>query len=190
MADACARLCVGATRDRILGCGLSWRNGASAGWSPDRNNTGDCRSARSHGWSARTDRFVGFILASRRAAIPALNVTTSDQSRILRRAARIVIIVGAVLMVFGSFGLASFATERPGTWLIRLTLDIGLVVLIAYVLREITVAWINRQLARENPLGTLAATATAPEMATASRLKTILPLVQRALQVAISRSPR
>jgi small-conductance mechanosensitive channel len=128
------------------------------------------------------DRFVGFFLESRRT-VESPDAIKGHQGTIVRRAARIVLVVGAVLIVLGSFGLASLATQRLGSWLIRLTLDIGLVVLIAYVLREFAVAWINRQLAGEASPGT--PTAAGIQAARASRLKTILPLVRRALQVAI-----
>jgi len=128
------------------------------------------------------DRFIGLILSNRRSlASPETGI--GGQSLILRRAARILIVVGAVLIVLGSFGLASLATEKFGARLIRLTIDIGLVVLIAYVLREFAFAWINRRLANEIPPGTSAATSV--DLVKASRLRTILPLVRRALQAAI-----
>jgi small-conductance mechanosensitive channel len=128
------------------------------------------------------DRFIGLILSTRRS-LASPETGTGRQSLILRRAARILIVVGAVLVVLGSFGLASMATEKFGSRLIRLTIDIGLVVLIAYVLREFAFAWINRRLAHEIPPGTSAATSV--ELVKASRLRTILPLVRRALQAAI-----
>jgi small-conductance mechanosensitive channel len=128
------------------------------------------------------DRLVGYFLKSRRT-VDSPAAVKGLQGTVVRRAARIVLFVGAILIVFSSLGLASLATERLGTRLIRLTLDIGLVVLIAYVLRELAVAWINRRLAGETPPGS--SPATHAEAAKASRLKTILPLVQRALQVAI-----
>jgi small-conductance mechanosensitive channel len=127
------------------------------------------------------DRIVGLLFESRSA--PGPESAIGHSRLVLRRAARIVLGIGAVLAVLGIFGLRSVLTQNIGAWLIRLTLNIGVVVLLAYVLRELTISWISRRLALESPPG--AVPAGGLDVIRASRLKTILPLVQRALQVTI-----
>ena len=126
---------------------------------------------------------LGLIFEARRTADSEAK-TVGVSEIVLRRAARIALVVGTVLLILGIFGLGSVATSSIGAWLIRLTLDIGLVILIAYVLRELAIAWISRRLAKEMPPGGTSANSSA-ELVQASRLKTILPLIQRALEVAI-----
>jgi small-conductance mechanosensitive channel len=105
------------------------------------------------------------------------------QDIVVRRAARILILFVAILIVLGMFGVAAAARQTFGSWLLELVFNIGAVVFIAYVLREITIAAITRKLAAE------AASEQKPEggldVAKASRLRTILPLLLRGLQIAI-----
>jgi small-conductance mechanosensitive channel len=85
--------------------------------------------------------------------------------------------------VLSVFGLTAAASQKLGSWLIRLVFNIGVVVLVAYVLREVTIAAINRRLAADS--GSLPGGHTGFDIAQATRLKTILPLVRRALLVTI-----
>jgi small-conductance mechanosensitive channel len=130
------------------------------------------------------DRLVGLAVQSRGSVNP-LDPTAppGHQNLVLRRAARIVIAVLAILAVLGIFGLAAAARQTFGGWLMELVFNIGVVVLIAYILRELTIAAINRRLAMERP--PTADNAAGLELVQASRLTTILPLVRRALQITI-----
>lgn len=127
------------------------------------------------------DRAAGLLFESRSRYNP--DGLGGHSRLVFRRATRIVLAIAAVLAVLGIFGLHSVLTRSIGAWLIQLTLNIGLVVLIAYVLRELTIAWISRRLAQESQPG--ATRAGSVDIIRASRLRTILPLVQRALQVTI-----
>jgi small-conductance mechanosensitive channel len=129
------------------------------------------------------DRFVGLAVRSRGSVNP-LDPTAppGHQNLVLRRAARIIIAVVAILAVLGMFGLTAAARQTFGGWLVELVFDIGVVVLIAYILRELTIAAINRRLAMERPP---TGDSAGLELMQASRLRTILPLVRRALQVTI-----
>ena len=129
------------------------------------------------------DRTLGLIFEARRTADSDAK-TVGVPEIVLRRAARIALVVGTVLLILGIFGLGSVATSSIGAWLIRLTFDIGLVILIAYVLRELAITWISRRLAKEMAPGGTSAKSSV-DLVQASRLKTILPLIQRALEVAI-----
>jgi small-conductance mechanosensitive channel len=129
------------------------------------------------------DRFVGLALHSRRSA-NLLDPTAAPghQNLVLRRAARIIILLVAILAVLGMFGVTAAARQTLGGWLVELVFNIGVVVLIAYVLRELAIAAINRRLAKE---GLPEGGGSGLDLVQASRLKTILPLVRRALQFAI-----
>jgi small-conductance mechanosensitive channel len=129
------------------------------------------------------DRLVGFLLARRNSA-NALDPTApkGHQNRVIRRAARILIVVLAVASVFNVFGLTGLAEEQFGGRLVKLVFDIGIVVLVAYVLWEVTLTAINRRLALETPAD---ADHDAGAGAPNSRLRTILPLLRRMMQAAI-----
>jgi small-conductance mechanosensitive channel len=106
------------------------------------------------------------------------------EARVSRRAARIVIAIVTLLILVRLFGvdLIAAANDTLGAWAARLILDIGLVVLVAYVLWELAVAAIDRKLAAEK------AEASAHgelQAAQASRLTTLLPLLRRTLQGVI-----
>jgi small-conductance mechanosensitive channel len=130
------------------------------------------------------DRFVGIAFASRRSG-PATDplAPAGRQSFVLRRALRITIVVAAILIVLTMFGVTAAARQTFGGWLVQLVLNVGVVVLVAYVLQEVTVAAINRRLAMDTTLKPKGDGGFEPLQA--SRLRTILPLVRRALQVAI-----
>ena len=72
---------------------------------------------------------------------------------VLRRVARLVVSVVAVLIVLNFLGvnLVAAATNSLGGWIARLVFNVGVTMLVAYVLWELAIAAINRKLAEETP---------------------------------------
>jgi moderate conductance mechanosensitive channel len=129
------------------------------------------------------DSLIGLFLSRREPAAPSATGTPRSANRVFRRAARIIILVVATLIVFHLLGVDLVAGARStlGTWVSRVVLDVGLVVLLAYVFWELAIATIDRKLAQETVLDAHGAI----DITKASRLSTLLPLFRRALQIAI-----
>ena len=69
------------------------------------------------------DRFVGIAIARYSPAAPLVPAgSPGHRSVVLRRVARIIILVGALVAVLSVFGLTATASEKLGSWLIELVL--------------------------------------------------------------------
>jgi moderate conductance mechanosensitive channel len=129
------------------------------------------------------DCLIGLLMSRRGRATADGSEAPRPQNRVFRRAARIVILVLAALLVLNllGFDLVANAKDRLGAWIAGLVFNVGVVVLVAYVFRELAIAAINRKLAEETPVDAHGAI----DLTKASRLATLLPLFRRALQIAI-----
>jgi small-conductance mechanosensitive channel len=131
------------------------------------------------------DGLIGLVLSRHARAGAEAEATSFRQTpRVLRRAARIVVAVVAALIVLDLLGvnLVTAANQTLGGWAVRLVFNIGMTVLVAYVLWELAIAAINRKLAEDAAAHGAGAS---HEVLITTRLSTLLPLFRRVLQVAI-----
>lgn len=129
------------------------------------------------------DCLVGLLMARRSQSAASGSEVPRLGNRVFRRASRIIILILSLLIVFHLLGvdLISNAQDKLGARIARLVFDVGVVVLVAYVLRELAISAINRKLVQETPVDAHGAI----DITKASRLTTLLPLFRRALQIAI-----
>ncbi len=104
-----------------------------------------------------------------------------------RRIGRFILILLAVMVFAQLWGipLFSFAQSDFGARVMRTVLDIGFTVLIAYIVWEITKAAIDSQLAADGDDAPVAELGSEGGGQGASRLKTLLPLIKRFIQVTL-----
>lgn len=110
-----------------------------------------------------------------------------DFIRILRRASRIVLALVVVLLFASLWGvdLLSLSQRGVGAVVMRVALDIGFTLLVAYVAWEVVRIGIDRQLAKA-PGGGEPAERGSEGSGAGSRLLTLLPLFRRFFQIAIA----
>jgi moderate conductance mechanosensitive channel len=135
------------------------------------------------------DAAIGHVI---RAYVEARHGLSGNEAeaygRVARRAARILLIVAAVMLFAHLWGVSVFDFERGGVAerMVSTLVDVGLTLLVAYVGWEIAKTAIDRRLALEE--GPTAPSEVGGEGGGtgASRLKTLLPLFRKFLMITLT----